>query len=180
MGSCDQWGFPLFSRPQWQSLSTALTAGKCLPLGLCKGTVKESSKQARNGLVHDRQYTGCLVSMDSGAYHGLDLQTGSCNADNSRPTMPWAPHEQLISKQGFFLYWSDSIFMLRMVSIKPWLVMTQPMRYTQCRHVTRADHRFAPSQWDTSLQSNTISHWLGTNLESALCIPPWDSHSAGT
>ena len=31
----------------------------------------------------------------------------------------------------------------------------------------RADSRHAPSQWETSLQSNTISHWLGTNLESA-------------
>ena len=41
MGSCDQWGFPPFFRPQWQSLCTALTAGKCLPLGLHKGTVKE-------------------------------------------------------------------------------------------------------------------------------------------
>ena len=27
---------------------------------------------------------------------------------------------------------------------------------------------FAPSQWETSLQSNTISHWLAANLESAL------------
>ena len=27
---------------------------------------------------------------------------------------------------------------------------------------------FAPSQWETSLQSNAISHWLGTNLESVL------------
>ena len=26
----------------------------------------------------------------------------------------------------------------------------------------------APSQWETPLQSNSISHWLGTNLESAL------------
>ena len=32
----------------------------------------------------------------------------------------------------------------------------------------RAHSRFAPSQWETSLQSNTLSHWLGTNLESAL------------
>ena len=36
---------------------------------------------------------------------------------------------------------------------------------TQCH---RADSRFAPSQWETSLQSNTASHWLVTNLESAL------------
>ena len=27
-----------------------------------------------------------------------------------------------------------------------------------------------PSQWETSSQSNAISHWLGTNLESALII----------
>ena len=36
--------------------------------------------------------------------------------------------------------------------------------YTQCR----ADSRFAPSQWETSLQSNAVSHWLGASLESAL------------
>ena len=33
-----------------------------------------------------------------------------------------------------------------------------------------ADSRFAPSQWETSLQSNAISHWLCANLESALTI----------
>ena len=32
----------------------------------------------------------------------------------------------------------------------------------------RADSRFAPSQWEASLQSNAASHWLGANLESAL------------
>ena len=30
--------------------------------------------------------------------------------------------------------------------------------------IIRADSRFAPSQWETSLQSNDVSHWLGTNL----------------
>ena len=29
---------------------------------------------------------------------------------------------------------------------------------------------FAPSQWETSLQSNAVSHWLGANIESALCL----------
>ena len=33
-----------------------------------------------------------------------------------------------------------------------------------------ADSRLAPSQWETSLQSNAVSHWLGANLESALCL----------
>ena len=41
----------------------------------------------------------------------------------------------------------------------------------------RADPRFVPSQWETLLQSNAVSHWLGTNLESAL-VPkltiPWN------
>ena len=32
----------------------------------------------------------------------------------------------------------------------------------------RADSRFAPSQWETALLCNAVSHWLGTNLESAL------------
>ena len=31
----------------------------------------------------------------------------------------------------------------------------------------RVDSRLAPSQWETLLQSNAVSHWLGTNLESA-------------
>ena len=42
-------------------------------------------------------------------------------------------------------------------------------RILHCQWVNyRADSRFAPSQWETSLQSNVVSHWLGTNLESAL------------
>ena len=32
----------------------------------------------------------------------------------------------------------------------------------------RADSRLAPSQWEASLQSKAVSHWLGTNPESAL------------
>ena len=32
----------------------------------------------------------------------------------------------------------------------------------------RADSRFAPSQWETSLLCNDVSHWLGASLESVL------------
>ena len=32
----------------------------------------------------------------------------------------------------------------------------------------RADSRFAPSQWETPLQSNAVSQWLGASLESSL------------
>ena len=41
-------------------------------------------------------------------------------------------------------------------------------RQHQSRVHLRADSRFAPSQWETSLQSNAVYHWLGVNLESAL------------
>ena len=36
--------------------------------------------------------------------------------------------------------------------------------------IIRADSRFAPSQWETALQSNAVSHWLGASLESVLII----------
>ena len=38
----------------------------------------------------------------------------------------------------------------------------------QSSYSYRADSRFAPSQWEPSLHSNAVSHWLGANLESAL------------
>ena len=34
----------------------------------------------------------------------------------------------------------------------------------------KADSRFGPNQWKTSLQSNVVPHWLGANLESALLM----------
>ena len=40
MGSRGHWEFPLFFRPQWQSICTALTPGSCLP---CNRTVEEST-----------------------------------------------------------------------------------------------------------------------------------------
>ena len=34
--------------------------------------------------------------------------------------------------------------------------------------IYRADSRFAPSQWETALLCNDVSHWLGPSLKSAL------------
>ena len=45
-----------------------------------------------------------------------------------------------------------------------------PLSATGCQF---CDSRLAPSQWETSLQSNAVSHWLGANLESALCYGQW-------
>ena len=41
-------------------------------------------------------------------------------------------------------------------------------KFQLVRDRKRADSRFAPSQWETALHSNDVSHWLGASLESAL------------
>ena len=41
-----------------------------------------------------------------------------------------------------------------------------------------ADSRLAPSQWETSLQSNAVSHWLVASPESALTLCVWLATSA--
>ena len=35
-------------------------------------------------------------------------------------------------------------------------------------NLSKVGSRLAPSQWETPLQSNAVSHWLGANLESTL------------
>ena len=44
---------------------------------------------------------------------------------------------------------------------------TQSSVQVRHRFSIRADSRLAASQWEMSLQSNAVSHWLGANLESA-------------
>ena len=42
-----------------------------------------------------------------------------------------------------------------------------------CGSLYKADSRFAPSQWETALLCNDVSHWLGASLASALyCLCP--------
>ena len=40
----------------------------------------------------------------------------------------------------------------------------------KCWYTGPADSRFAPSQWETSLLCNDVSHWPGASLESVLDI----------
>ena len=59
---------------------------------------------------------------------------------------------------------------------RPWL-MRLYVFYTLVFHlwsqyIHRANSKFAPSQWETALLCNDVSHWLGASLESAL-IHKW-------
>ena len=42
--------------------------------------------------------------------------------------------------------------------------------HPSCTDPFRVDSRFAPSQWETALLCNDVSHWLGTSLDSTLPI----------
>ena len=42
--------------------------------------------------------------------------------------------------------------------------------------IVRAESRFAPSQWETALLCNDVSHWLGASLESALIVTESNSY----
>ena len=48
--------------------------------------------------------------------------------------------------------------------------LAENWKYWSTADVTeyRADSRLAPSQWETALLCNDVSHWLGASLESAL------------
>ena len=47
-----------------------------------------------------------------------------------------------------------------------WLIFPHP-RINVYITIIRADSRFTPSQWETALFCNDVSHWLGASLESA-------------
>ena len=66
--------------------------------------------------------------------------------------------------------WSNYAGKLPMRNWPATLKLSPTMQMLPVPTVTlyRADSRFASSQWEMSLQSNSVSHWLGANLESAL------------
>ena len=76
--SCHWWEFPLFFRGRWQSPYTALMAGKCLPLGLCKETVKASPSWPMHTTMmvaeHEEKYTHFNLVVTSG--------TEGCHTNN--------------------------------------------------------------------------------------------------
>ena len=43
-------------------------------------------------------------------------------------------------------------------------------RHRNVRYIYRADSRSSPSQWETALLCDNVSHWLGASLESAMYV----------
>ena len=82
--------------------------------------------------------------------------------ESASPACPgiamWPPHSQHVSGER------------RHMATKP--LEPHTMTYPQISYIPiccRADSRVAPSQWETVLLCNNVSHCLGASLESALC-----------
>ena len=60
--------------------------------------------------------------------------------------------------------------------IMAWHVMNTGSCYnvTCAWYTGRADSKFAPSQWETALLCNDVSHWLGASLESRFTPSQWE------
>ena len=76
-----------------------------------------------------------------------------------------------------FLTWHSSL-MIKKKRFPYWLCVPFMKAIAHCilgtnYYDTRADSSFTPSQWETALLCNNVSHWLGTNLESAM----WHKHA---
>ena len=95
-----------------------------------------------------------------------------CKACKSyKPHAQWASQNKwLMSTIKSFHYFGE----FYRVSSTSQSIATDPLLCEPVMSRYRADSRLAPSQWETSLQSNAVSHWLGANLESALryILPP--------
>ena len=76
-----------------------------------------------------------------------------------------------------YMYRNKYIILLGLIMMMSWhgntyhitVIVGNPMMTFIDPLCSRADSGFVPSQWETSLQSNAVSHWLGTNLELGLC-----------
>ena len=99
-------------------------------------------------------------------------------------------HQKLYTLISFALYLiSNSLIIKKISSQTPYMQnqnRKQPVWYSVLSSLTvqssfsgsrpsvfnlvehRANSRLAPSQWETELPCNAVSHWLGTSLESAL------------
>ena len=61
-----------------------------------------------------------------------------------------------------------AIMLYNNCKLKNTKVLFLSQSWSNWTNISMADYRLAPGQWETSLQSNAVSHWLGANLESAL------------
>ena len=92
------------------------------------------------------------------------------NKQLSKQSWGWwfeMPSHPLWRHHNVTTLWNKSLSLLKSfyfsASVLKWID-----KMCSCHHINRADSMFVPSQWETSLQSSAIFHYLGAKLESAL------------
>ena len=83
----------------------------------------------------------------------------------------WVGQRQLQTTRETFKFWNSFIITVCRIFHSRYRWSPEAIKANGGRGYgskTRPDPRLAPKQWETSLQSNTVLHRLGTNLESVL------------
>ena len=111
----------------------------------------------------------CLQGHTISIFSNANFQTlGQTNA-NFRP--PWGPDESSFHPTSYMCDPRNPTLIPAFNKLESPGYCTGAKRLpltSSMREKGKADSRLAPSQWETSLQSNAVSHWLGANLESTL------------
>ena len=139
----------------WQSPYTALTAGKCLPLGLCKETVKESNTSGNPNLTSCSGYiTICSFST---SFNFLAFKW--CNIVSTTPGFMLTSDYSKSSDQ-FLLLWNQYFGNFDRKWVTSWCVCTEKIS-DLCvlfpKNGFKIDSRFLPDQlnfWQWTLLSD--------------------------
>ena len=139
------------------------------------------AEQSDQAPVTGSQYTGLL---NIRTHHNNGYLLALCDALTLHvPNLFWGKrvfaffqnhHCSLLFAKWIWTHFSFLFYISRSKNCKILQVrQVKSLRKWEPCIILRADSRLAPSQWETSLQSNPVSHWLGTNLESALILYIW-------
>ena len=89
---------------------------------------------------------------------------------NMNTSFPWSPPCQQMDNG--VQPWVGDVITTKLRMISPYFTTIQWFVYVFVDSMTsidiRTDQRFAPSEWETVLLCNDVSHWLGARLESTL------------
>ena len=148
-------------RPSWRTW----VKGPFKSLGLSDAYMRHSRRQTRLSLV---QIMTCRHQAIIWTNVGLlSIEPLRTNLSEVRINIRRFSFRKMWLKTSF-VKWRPFYLGLNLLNLTRTDHITVAQRSTiKPRAYFVADSRFAPSQWETSLQSNAVSHWLGANLESA-------------
>ena len=128
----------------------------------------------QNGITQlgDWRMETCQLALRARCHVSIRQSPSLCNAILNTHAFSLYDSPAHCRVSSLMLRWSSDSKTLGSMSIRPCSLLSERMISTTLTRIggvtwrIRADSMFVPSQWETSLQSNAVSHWLGANLES--------------